>query len=188
MLQGCDQLQPEPLHHSRCVWVHVDLRLHDHVQRICWGVQQVISSTACRWYCTAGETVEHQGGFFVTEDQGHSWHRLLRGSDGSPAAGKQGIPYILGLALNPWRQGEILITAADNAPGGVYCCCSGLGTCMHVLWVQLGHTQKAASSPLTEQLEPCFSCTPHLRCTCMAGAACTDDVSCRHWWSCAAQP
>ena len=99
--------------------MHDDLRLHDHVQRVRWVIQQAHSSTACRWYCTAGETVEHQGGFFVTEDQGQSWRRLLRGSDGSPAAGKQGIPYILGLALNPWRQGEILITAANNAPGGM---------------------------------------------------------------------
>ena len=100
--------------------------------RLSLVVQQAHSGTACRWYCTAGETAEHQGGFFVTEDQGQSWRRLLRGSDGSPAAGQQGIPYILGLALNPWRQGELLVTAANNAPGGVvfwpgnmHACCVG---------------------------------------------------------------
>ena len=87
--------------------------------RSCSNCTQAVLAAAARWYCTAGETNEHQGGFFVSEDHGQSWRRLLRGSDGSPAAGKRGIPYILGLALNPWRQGELLITAANNAPGEV---------------------------------------------------------------------
>ena len=60
-----------------------------------------------------------EGGCFVTEDQGHSWRRIFDGGPGqqqSKTIGK-GLGYAIGLALNPHKQGEILITAGDRPPG-----------------------------------------------------------------------
>ena len=60
-----------------------------------------------------------EGGCFVTEDQGRSWKRIFDGGPGqqqSKTIGK-GLGYAIGLALNPYKQGEILITAGDRPPG-----------------------------------------------------------------------
>ena len=56
----------------------------------------------------------------MTEDQGRTWQRILGGGTGegqSKATGR-GLGYVIGLALNPKRQGELLVTAGDRPPGG----------------------------------------------------------------------
>ncbi|KAL3153493.1 hypothetical protein ABBQ38_011824 [Trebouxia sp. C0009 RCD-2024] len=76
---------------------------------------------ANRWYATCGATPQLgiSGGCFVTEDQGATWRRLFDGGPGQQQAKgfAEGQGYAIGLALNPFRQGELLVTAGDRPPG-----------------------------------------------------------------------
>ena len=55
----------------------------------------------------------------MTEDQGASWRRVFDGGPGQQQAKgfAEGQGYAIGLALNPFRQGELLVTAGDRPPG-----------------------------------------------------------------------
>lgn len=55
----------------------------------------------------------------MTEDQGATWRRLFDGGPGQQQAKgfAEGQGYAIGLALNPFRQGELLVTAGDRPPG-----------------------------------------------------------------------
>lgn len=74
-----------------------------------------------RWFATCGATpqVSGEGGTFVTEDQGASWRRIFDGGPGQQQAKDfaKGQGYAIGLALNPYRQGELIVTAGDRPPG-----------------------------------------------------------------------
>lgn len=74
-----------------------------------------------RWFATCGATpqVDAEGGCFVTEDQGASWRRVFDGGLGQQQAKgfAEGQGYAIGLALNPFKQGELIVTAGDRPPG-----------------------------------------------------------------------
>lgn len=74
-----------------------------------------------RWFATCGATpqVSGEGGTFVTEDQGASWRRIFDGGPGQQQAKDfaKGQGYAIGLALNPYRQEELIVTAGDQPPG-----------------------------------------------------------------------
>ena len=55
----------------------------------------------------------------MTEDQGASWRRVFDGGPGQQQAKDfaKGQGYAIGLALNPYRQGELIVTAGDRPPG-----------------------------------------------------------------------
>jgi len=55
----------------------------------------------------------------MTEDQGASWRRIFDGGPGQQQAKDfaKGQGYAIGLALNPYRQGELIVTAGDRPPG-----------------------------------------------------------------------
>lgn len=75
----------------------------------------------CRWFATCGATpqVAGEGGAFVTEDQGVSWGRIFNGGPGQQQSKDfaKGQGYAIGLAVNPFRQGELIVTAGDRPPG-----------------------------------------------------------------------
>ena len=56
----------------------------------------------------------------MTEDQGRTWQRIFDGGagEGQSKTTGRGLGYVIGLALNPKRQGELLVTAGDRPPGG----------------------------------------------------------------------
>ena len=74
-----------------------------------------------RWFATCGATpqVDAEGGCFVTADQGATWRRVFDGGPGQQQAKgfAKGQGYAIGLALNPFRQGELIVTAGDRPPG-----------------------------------------------------------------------
>ena len=74
-----------------------------------------------RWFATCGATpqVDGEGGCFFTEDQGTTWRRIFDGGPGQQQAKgfAEGHGYAIGLALNPFRQGELFVTAGDRPPG-----------------------------------------------------------------------
>ena len=51
----------------------------------------------------------------MTEDQGRTWKRIFESGQSKSTGRRQG--YVIGLALNPERQGELLVTAGDRPPG-----------------------------------------------------------------------
>ena len=55
----------------------------------------------------------------MTEDQGSSWRRIFDSGPGRQQAKDfaKGQGYAIGLALNPYRQGELIVTAGDRPPG-----------------------------------------------------------------------
>ena len=99
-----------------------------------------------RWYATCGSTpqVDGEGGAFVTEDQGASWRRIFNGGPGQQQSKDfaKGQGYAIGLAVNPFRQGELMVTAGDRPPGHV---------------CQMTHAQLTRSC-----LHPCVLCMQHL--------------------------
>ena len=88
----------------------------------------------------------------MTEDQGASWKRIFDGGPGQQQAKDfaKGQGYAIGLAPNPYRRGELIVTAGDRPPGqqcilinashciGLYVIClpaRGFGIHMHAhLW------------------------------------------------------
>ena len=56
---------------------------------------------------------------FVTENQGAEWRRILDGGPGQQQAKDfaKGQGYAIGLAVNPFREGELIVTAGDRPPG-----------------------------------------------------------------------
>lgn len=74
-----------------------------------------------RWFATCGATpqVGGEGGCFVTEDQGSSWRRVFDGGPGQQQSTgfALGQGYAIGLALNPFKKGELIVTAGDRPPG-----------------------------------------------------------------------
>ncbi len=88
----------------------------------------------------------------MTEDQGASWRRIFDGGPGQQQAKDfaKGQGYAIGLALNPYRQGELIVTAGDRPPGqqckcinashSVSCVCLRVAlahTCMHMFGMQM---------------------------------------------------
>ena len=63
--------------------------------------------------------MDGEGGCFVTEDQGATWRRVFDGGPGQQQSKgfAEGQGYAIGLALNPFRQGELIVTAGDRPPG-----------------------------------------------------------------------
>ena len=63
--------------------------------------------------------MDGEGGAFVTEDQGASWRRIFDGGPGQQQSKDfaKGHGYAIGLAINPFRQGELIVTAGDRPPG-----------------------------------------------------------------------
>ena len=67
----------------------------------------------------------------MTEDQGASWRRIFDGGPGQQQAKDfaKGQGYAIGLALNPYRQGELIVTAGDRPPGQ-QCKCINASHCI----------------------------------------------------------
>ena len=63
--------------------------------------------------------MDGEGGCFVTGDQGGTWRRVFDGGPGQQQSKgfAEGQGYAIGLALNPFRQGELIVTAGDRPPG-----------------------------------------------------------------------
>ena len=55
----------------------------------------------------------------MTEDQGATWRRIFTGGHGQQQSKgfAEGTGYAIGLAVNPFKQGELVVTAGDRPPG-----------------------------------------------------------------------